>query len=725
LDLTNVNPQEMNYLGNLLIVVFNPLQFATGSSDTVTISLFSRFINNSFKIPRLSTYSGSLFASPQSAQIQRLLKKPLAAVSSATSNMVGRIADKVLPQNVFTDILSSVLSFLDKPTDVRQQAIVGALCNRPNFQEGVELIDKLVVSPSQMYESTNVTFGTLFDEMDFFYLKKKFSYLGSFYVNTSMVSGVVVASFPITPIPENIIVPTQNQVTLLSYLSFPFSFWRGGITYRLEVIATSLQTCKMFVAFNFNTYNVPITLPVNVATSQYGEAFEINQGTNEIELTVPFVSSTPYKYVSTSNTYTSDNSTGYINIIVLNPLVAPSNTPITITVNVYMAGADDFELSTLSLSNNVLTAVPQSQEFVYTGSLYHLDISDEQEIVYHYSQYLQRFYAGEIFNFREAISFNDFVDKFVSCSSYQFKYCPRVRYFARVQSQETRVTPPLDVGETTVDLAADKLVAPVSAVAVRKPVIPISFSHVQQYLKKYQSIGNLAPLFSNLYNWNGWYFDIAAQFRQVNVDSSIVPTTYSFEKGLLSHFSRLYKQFKGPLRFKIMDYDPEWPMDTISVYFIPPLDPNPAIVGAGFPAVAPGFASSLDNTYGGLYPVASGDPWFGNMIKLPVHIYGGSTFRVGEFEIPFTSRFQSILLNTNFNGSIGQLGYIVVVNAPDYTSSSTSFRVMMSFGDETRLGTLYTVPYVIPQFTESPGFASVLPDDYPIVPPTNNTLVVL
>jgi len=361
LDLTAPVNSFSGTLGRFVIVVFNPIQFAAGSSDTASVSLFSRFVNNKFKVPRISTVQGPFMqAVPQSGAARAKVKETATNVSGG---LISKMVDKILPENAITDTLLPMLAtLLDKPTDPNQQPVAIQMVGRMNFHDGVEHIDKLVVDPSQMYESDSCTFGTHADEMSIDYLKKRFTYLGSFNVATSDDPGKVLASVPINPLPSTLLVNKQNKVSLLEYLSIPFAYWRGGITFKLVVVATSLQTLKLFAAFNFNQYAPPSTMPLNVATSQYGEAFEINQGTNTIEFTVPYVSNTEYKFAPTGNTYNSLNSIGYLNFVVLNRLVAPSNTPIAITINVFIAGAEDFELSTLTYTNDFISAVPQSSE---------------------------------------------------------------------------------------------------------------------------------------------------------------------------------------------------------------------------------------------------------------------------------------------------------------------------------------------------------------------------
>jgi len=81
LDLTDLSQS----LGYLSIVVFNKLELAAGASDTVTVSLFSRFLGSEFKVPRKT--SSALFAIPESSD------KVQHKIHSATAKALADIAD--------------------------------------------------------------------------------------------------------------------------------------------------------------------------------------------------------------------------------------------------------------------------------------------------------------------------------------------------------------------------------------------------------------------------------------------------------------------------------------------------------------------------------------------------------------------------------------------------------------------------------------------------------
>lgn len=634
-----------DYLGRIYIVVFNRLRLAAGASDTVTVSLFSRFLNSEFKVPRLS--GSTLFATPQSKDLVK------SKISHVTSGLISSMVDKVLPHNVITDTLMPMMSSLfDKPTDPNQQPVIPQLTNRMNFRSGVEHIDKLVTEPTQIFESNNLTFGTDNDEMSLAFLKTRYSYLGTFTVTTNNAIGDVVASIPLNPFPNTITLNSQNQIPLLSYLSIPFSFWRGSLTFKIQIVATSLQTLKLFAAFNFNTFTNPASLPLNEATSQYGEAFEINQGTNEIEFTVPYVSTTPYKYVPTGNVYSPNDTIGYLNIVVLNRLVAPSNTPTQIEANVFIAGGNDFELSTLSGTNNFLSAVPQSSD----------------------------------------------------------------------------ITPPLESTMANVDQAEEKLVAPPSTRVTRTPFTQVMMDSVQDYLKKYQPI-RLISVSTNTSEQQLFILPLEDVFRFTPASSLVFPTatdrpaTALVNNGLFLHFSSIYRQMKGGLRFKIVDKNVSSISGLFNVceaFFFPPTQAPISVSN-----LVKTFSSTIPLAVGGSNPSAAYPAFVQNATRLPLHIYGGATCRVAEFEIPFSSIYQSFIIGSSQTGLTGSraMGHLVI--SLPYSDVGT-LNAYVALSDEARLGNLYCVPKVVPQVQNVSGAFAPLPGEtYSINPPTTNTLTIL
>lgn len=659
LDLTSPGGSFTSTLGYLYVVVFNQLQLSANATDTCTVSIFSRFLNNSFKVPRKST----LVASPQSIERSQLT----GLVKSVANEAIDNVAATVLPETISAEsILNSVgVAMLDKPTDVRQEMVHASLTGRMNFSTGVEHLDKLTLEPSQTFESTSQTFATNVDEMEMSYLYSKYSYLGSFNVTTDQLPGTIVARFPMNPIP-NVLTLDRNKVPMLSYLVFPFKFWRGGLNYKLQIVATSLQTCKLFIALNYNEFTPVTTMDVNQATSQYGEVIEINQGSNEFEFSVPFVSVTPYKAVPTSNSPSQLDSLGFINVVVLNRLVAPNNTPITITCNLFISGSSDFEANTLSTANNVtpFTIPPPTNDFEMLPA----------------------------------------------------------------SPQSNEVVQPITSTSNDVSLASDFAISPIQIGQFSQAQTQVAPFSLQHLLKKYQPILCQATDYTSD-DISLFGFPIASIFRLYQPALGNPSTTYTANNGLLSYYAAIFRQMRGPLRFKITN---EFHADgdiVLTAFFEPPHFNTGGGRDEALVSNIPAFDNSAYPPFG-----LSSPPNSFNLLRNPISKAGVGIAKFLEFEVPFSTIFASALTPypdtyTSYETNASNLGRVQIYKMGGNPNTFlNSLQTFVSIGDEFRLANVYRVPEIVVPYTWNATTAqrqNVYPNNYLPVSPSTNSLFIL
>jgi len=677
IDLSVIGPSTPeNSLGYVYIVVFNQLALSANASDTATISVFSRFLNNQFKVPRQPNLQVSppiLIGKPQSSA------KP--SKSQAKHTILGTIANSILPDVTVADTIdlaSNLIStMLDKPTDPSLQNPSTILSNsRLNFHSGIENIDKMTMDPSQIFISNSETFSTVEDEMSYEYLKKKYSYLGSFNMTTSQRPGTVLASFPINPFPSLLKAGVMTQIPLLSYISIPFNYYTGGFTYKMQVVSTSLQTGKLFIAFNYGSYSVPTNTDINKVTSQYGQAFEINQGSNVLEFSVPYVATTPYKRVPTSNLPTSQDSLGYINIIVLNSLVAPNNTPTSITFNLFIAGADDFSLNTLSDGNNLTSAF-----YLATPGLLSKESHDDFELI----------------------------------------------------GTPQASTAPLLSTISEVDEATEHLVAPNSSTVPRPNITNRSILSIRDLFKKYQPVPNGYLTLKKLSDGSSvYYINIQNLLGGSDLSAGILPPQNTLVwPGVWPLLTPLFRSFKGSLRFKIFRNPDNLNFSPMSIIYEAPISNQVPSYGQ--------FTTKIDS-FSRKFSLYNGCPLtfngsndknkFRHLTRLPI-LYANGIQRTIEFETPFSTLYNSLLvpmsyLSENFLLSSPMFDYggiYVVVDSP--VSGNENNQLYVAFGDESRLGNLYNVPSVIVNaMVDNSGatVSSAYPDNYPVNSPNTNTL---
>jgi len=620
----------------------------------------------------------------------------LQAAALGLGAMFKPIVKKMIPPNIVNDTIDAAFGVvgLDKPINPNMETPQRFVSTSYlNFARGVEHIDKMAVFPEVIAETTAETFATVNDEMSFSDLKKRFTYLGSFNQTTSQLPGSILATFPLNPCPDYIMTDGFKKVPLLTYLSIPFTFWRGGLTYKIQVVSTSFQTSKIFFSINYGQYSGSSSLPIADATSQYGAAFEINQGSNEFEFTVPYVSKTHSLFVPNNNNPTAQDSLGTINVAVLNTLVAPNNTPLTISYNVFIAGADDFQLSTLSAMNNILPYFPTILPF---------EVEPE-------------------FEAHSAV--------------------------APLNSSET---------DTYKETSASQVLSPETAVSPRVDLVEHDFDNIRNYLKKYQLWTRDAIQYIQTGGLPQNYFQNPVPYRVIKVSDLIRPSQmnystgntvlYKLTGGLFTHYSSMYRLFKGSVRVKIV-LDGTYPTLSFAVYYIPPIllppfenyykqddavastmfIPGGMGLGGAIPSVIP--AGFIPNTC---------------RTRLPVTVCNGLQKTV-DFELPFNSIYKSV-----FNALPGEpissfeqersmdLGAILILPYPvDATSERESnefaftYSIYTALNDESRYGVLYNVPRIYPSVVNlslaAPprGVISTWPDYFEPPDTSNNTLVKL
>jgi hypothetical protein len=680
LDITDVSATSIiNTLGYIYVVVFNQLALSTGTPDNVAVSIFSQFVDNEFKIPRRTAVA-----------------KVMAKRTQSSSRVLDGFMKALEPENVIGDAIDLAASLfgMDNPIDPgieKTNKIVTT--QRMNFGEGVEYIDKLTVQPSKVSEVTSDTFATVMDEMDFDVIKKKYTYLGSFDMKTSNVPGDVLASFPINPCP-NYITNRPNQIPLLQYLSIPYNFWKGSLTYKIQVVSTSMQTAKIFISLNYGEF-LPSTPGVLVSTSsQYGEAFEINQGSNTYEFNVPYVSITPELYVPTSNVPSEFNSLGMININVLNNLVAPNNSPTTISFNIFIAAGDDFSLNTLTTGNNLLP--------------YRYPLTDE------------------IASVKQRV-----VQEIEYDSDIEVIHLPKPRRVIRTKIQSA--AQPLITPMSNVNVSNDVPIAPKTLTQTRHDIGQKQITDIRKLLKKYHMYTHtiLAPQASDQ---NGETIPIP--LRNLFGFSALVPAAFSVTQfppipALWAHYQSLYRQFKGSLNFKLMVDGGEDILSQFSVFYQPPTQnqTRPNNFGNQIYSPTPRIQYNVNG-------ISSGN-WQTNATgtRLPVTYCNGIN-RTAEFSIPYSSRYLSLINSQSSEISTfdyNDLGTIILyldfLDKDGTSNKEITYNLYFSLGDDARFGTLFNVPYIIQNCYTNPTTGAVLgpawPDEYNTVALTTNTLTIL
>jgi len=198
--------------------------------------------------------------------------------------------------------------------------------------------------------------GTSQDEMEIRYLTQKMSFVDSFVLATTNTMGEALFVADLCPAFELFSMPYGSSFTptLLSYVSFPFSYWKGSLVYKIVAVASPIHTARVQICSHVG-YEAA-GLSVDEAFGQYTCIFEV-RGVSEITISFPWRSPTEWKKVNNgSNVDTTNYSMGQFSVRVLNPLQAMESVSAAIDFNVYYAGGPDYDLA--YIVNNAIDLSP-------------------------------------------------------------------------------------------------------------------------------------------------------------------------------------------------------------------------------------------------------------------------------------------------------------------------------------------------------------------------------
>lgn len=286
-------------------------------------------------------------------------------------SLMGKGLDAIKEQIVPEQIISNVLSCLDKPAIATVPEFVTSKDSGfMNFSSGPEPTDKLGMHPACQQIVDAEHFGTSENEANLISLFKRPNLLGSFIWKSSNESQELLASFKVHPMLEFDAGVPAGEFTpcLLTYLASKFKYWRGGMTFIFEVAGTNFQEGRLDFSFHPNTSIVPGDYETRM--SQYTMSCSLKNTENRYAITVPYLAEEPFRRVWNGEEYNEPSATssppactefhsGVLGVSVGARLGLPDNVPADVEVLVYVLPASDFELNTISVDKRSLREAPE------------------------------------------------------------------------------------------------------------------------------------------------------------------------------------------------------------------------------------------------------------------------------------------------------------------------------------------------------------------------------
>lgn len=289
-----------------VISVWNQLKVATGMPTVLSWSLWAKLDQPaiSLKIPayQAAKHAGILnsLVAPAANFVGGLNIPGVSTIAKIAGHIAGNFD---APISEVTDQLS--LTRVDVPSVGRDLRFIQSDYVSPYEIEHIQL-HKYIQTPARLYID-NWTTGDA--------------------VGTNLIS------MPTTVNQKFGSSPNDGYKVPFYEVSRLYRYWRGTWRITIEVIATRFHQGQLLISW------CPYGKPANYAEARIlmYASMDIGQN-NRFSMDVPFVHDREWDLVN-------NDTKGFVNIWVQNPLIAPSNVSTDISINVYVSACDDMEFA--------------------------------------------------------------------------------------------------------------------------------------------------------------------------------------------------------------------------------------------------------------------------------------------------------------------------------------------------------------------------------------------
>lgn len=376
--LTTNSVSKYDRLGTLRITVLNQLKPATGSTTSLTLSMwiYARDANVHVPMyyhdlllerPEFETHSlvdllgtgADVIGNVLSGNMGQAISKGLGGVSSLLGLQPG-MGSSTGSVPGMPQLQQCASNFMDYPAPpAGPEKNISPLENMA-VSVGVSRAQRLALHPTSGHIVKSEVTASSQDNSDILQIARTPMMFDQITWSTSDNMGSLLYTIPVYPA---YFYKTQltdyHQPTYLLYVSSAFTYWRGGIRIDLEFVATRFHSGKLLIAF---VPNVAPSAPTFAQVSQNNPCISVDlQQTSSASFVVPYVSATPYKVMTPEgNPQFDDECTlGTVYIFVQNSLACASNVSGTIDINLYARGAEDFELAVPNFQDNAPYVKPK------------------------------------------------------------------------------------------------------------------------------------------------------------------------------------------------------------------------------------------------------------------------------------------------------------------------------------------------------------------------------
>lgn len=373
---------ELNLMGVLWLTSLTPMYHTNGGTTAVSVTVYAWMTdvhmygptetNTSILVPQSGTEYGT-----------GVISKPMSILSRFASAMkdapvIGPYAMATSLAASTTGQIASLFGFsrpriLDDPTPM-----VPMLCgNMSNYNANDTSISLALDSKQEVTIDPRVVGLSSADELSISHIAGKESLMGRIQWDVGSPENKMLHTQYVTPCfyrssgPPG---PTQEiALSSCGYAAFPFSYWRGTVKYRFQIVASGYHKGRLKVVFDpwvtsfSDEENTAYTRIIDLAEERDFEV-DCSWQNNRPSATVAYFNNFSNAVLTAQPSFTN----GTISLYVLNELVGPSATTFPIYINMFVSCPDLMVWSPTSERLNTVSYFP------FNGTPVPLDEKEEK-----------------------------------------------------------------------------------------------------------------------------------------------------------------------------------------------------------------------------------------------------------------------------------------------------------------------------------------------------------
>lgn len=355
---------SINTLGSINIRVYNPLQAAAKSSQSMSGQIYVSLADPYVHLP---TYNIAKFSYGNGYMqgLESFLKK---AAGSLVNSGLG-LADKYTGGLVTGagDAICNLLGICDKPLDPTSAApVINRTIAPLSHGAGLDRSTRLGLSPIAQTNTSPEVLGAVDSDFNLLTLCKIPCLLDQVDWTENNTPGTKLFDMMVTPTYMSYSQYfadasgrfTNYYPTMLAYVSRAFCLWRGSLKVKIQVVATQFHSGRLALVYDpHGTHDVNLTdLDRNKSHNVIIMDIEEKQ---ELVVELPNFMVKPWlrcdKFRADSNlvdkvgisnpSYLDCDMAGVFRIFVINKLVRPDNVTDKVQINIFFYAGDNFELT--------------------------------------------------------------------------------------------------------------------------------------------------------------------------------------------------------------------------------------------------------------------------------------------------------------------------------------------------------------------------------------------